>query len=98
MLDEDVLKQIWEQLTDALDSFANDNSLYEIRININTHEFLISTCIGTFDCKGNNVTLYPFRMYLHNAEIPYVQMGIDAVKLSEDNAVKLLASLRLGGY
>ena len=94
MLDKDTLRRIYEQLGDALDNFAKDNHIYEVR----ARDFLISTYINTFDEEGHNVTLNTFKSYLRNVGIPYVQTWINEVRLSEDDAVKLLASLRLGGY
>lgn len=98
MLDKDTLRRIYVQLEDALDNFAKDNHIYEVRIKVRAREFLISTYISTFDEEGHNVTLNPFKIYLCNVRIPYVQTWINEIKLSEDNAVKLLALLRLGGY
>lgn len=98
MLDKDTLRRIYEQLGDALDNFAKDNNIYEIRIKVRARDFLISTYINTFDEEGRNVTLNTFKSYLRNVGIPYVQTWRNEVRLSEDDAVKLLASLRLGGY
>ena len=49
MLDKDTLRRIYEQLGDALDNFAKDNHIYEIRIKVRARDFLISTYINTFD-------------------------------------------------
>lgn len=98
MLDKDTLGQIYVQLEDALDNFAKDNHIYEVGIKVRAREFLISTYISTFDEEGHNVTLNQFKIYLRNVGIPYVQTWINEVRLSEDDAVKLLALLRLEGY
>ena len=96
MLDKDTLRRIYEQLGDALDNFAKDNHIYEVKVR--ARDFLISTYINTFDEEGRNVTLNTFKSYLRNVGIPYVQTWRNEVRLSEDDAVKLLASLRLEGY
>ena len=93
MLDGDTLKQIQVQLSDVLYNFANNKNVYDVKIDIDTHEFIISTYISIFSIELNQ-----FKMYLYNAEIPYTKRWINEVKLSEDDAVKLLALLRLGGY
>lgn len=98
MLDGNTSKQIQVQLSNVLYNFTSDEHIYDVKIDIDTHEFIISTYISTFDTEGNCITLNSLKMYLRNAEIPYVQRWINEIKLSEDNAVKLLALLRLGGY
>lgn len=98
MLDGYTLKQIQVQLSDVLYNFTSNEHIYDVKIDMDTHEFIISTYISTFDTEGNCVTLNSLKMYLCNAEIPYVRRWINEVKLSENDAVKLLALLRLGGY
>lgn len=104
MLDKDTfdtLERIWVQLENALDNFTKGyDHIYQVRINMRKREFLIYTYINidTFNSEGNSVILYPLKMYLSNAEIPYAQTDVNEISVSENDAVKLLTLLRLEGY
>ncbi len=90
--------EILNGIRDVLYHFAGNVNDYSV-VHNSKQEFVILSNTANYDENRNNLELVKLMDYLQKFNIPFYDYTIiDAVALSQDNVLKLLALLRLEGY
>ena len=90
--------EILTGIRDALYHFAGNVNYYTV-VHNSKQEFVILSNTANYDENRSNLELVKLMDYLQKFNVPFFDYTIiDAVALSQDNVLKLLALLRIEGY